>query len=99
MITPTPTAQESADRYIDRLAAACKRKGLVAEIIEPSTKIKIGTPNGHTLMAETISLRPDPNEALTWHWSWGTPICAADDIDFAVRSIFHVISDGASRSR
>jgi hypothetical protein len=93
MITPAPMARESADQYVDRLAAACKLKGLVTEIIEPSTKLKIGTLGGHALMAETISLRPDVSEALTWHWSWGAPICPADDIDYAVRSIFHVISD------
>jgi hypothetical protein len=94
MITPAPKARESADGYIDRLATACKLKGLVVEIIEPSTRLKISTPGGHALMAETISLRPDRGEVLTWHWSWGAPICAADDIDFAVRAIFRVISDG-----
>jgi hypothetical protein len=94
MTTPTSTARESADRYIDRLATACKLKGLVVEIIEPSTRLKISTPGGHALMAEMISLRPDRGEVLTWHWSWGAPICAADDIDLAVRAIFRVIADG-----
>jgi hypothetical protein len=93
MITSS-TARESADRYVDRLATACKLKGLVTEIIEPSTKLKIATPGGHALMAETVSLLPDKSETLTWHWSWGTPICAADDIDLAVRTISHVIADG-----
>jgi hypothetical protein len=93
MITPTPMARESADGYVDRLATACKIKGLVVEIVEPSTRLTISTPGGHALMAETVSLRPDKSETLTWHWSWGAPICAADEIDFAVRSIFHVIAD------
>ncbi|GAB2821071.1 hypothetical protein GCM10027176_26810 [Actinoallomurus bryophytorum] len=93
MITPTPEARESADRYVDRLVAACKLKGLVTEVIEPSTKLKIGALGGHALMAEVISLRPDENEALAWHWSWGGPICAAGDIEYAVTSILHVISD------
>lgn len=97
MTTPTSPARESADRYVDRLATACKLKGLVVEIVEPSTRLKIATPNGHALMAETISLRPDRSEALIWHWSWGTPICAAGDIDLAARSIFHVIAEGAVR--
>ena len=92
MITPAPEARESADRYVDRLVAACKLKGLVTEVIEPSTKLKIGALGGHALMAEIISLRPDEDEVLRWHWSWGAPICVAGDIEFAVRSILHVIS-------
>lgn len=90
MITPT----ENADRYVDRLATACKLKGLVVEIVEPSTKLTIRTPAGPALMAETVTLRPDKAETLTWYWSWGSPICPADDIEFAVRAIFHVIADG-----
>lgn len=95
MITQPPMARESADRYVDRLATACKLKGLLVEIVEPSTRLTISTPNGHAMMAETISLRPDRSEALNWHWSWGPPICAAGDIDLAARSIFHVIAEGA----
>lgn len=95
MITPPPMARESADRYVDRLATACKLKGLLVEIVEPSTRLKISTPNGHAMMAETISLLPDPGEALTWHWSWGSPICAASDIELAARAIFRVIAEGA----
>ena len=70
-----------------------KLKGLVTEVIEPSTKLKIGALGGHALMAEIISLRPDENEVLRWHWSWGAPICVAGDVEYAVRSILHVISD------
>jgi len=95
MITPPPMARESADRYVDRLATACRLKGLLVEIVEPSTRLKISTPNGPALMAETISLRPDRSETLTWHWSWGSPICAAGEIDLAARSIFRVIAEGA----
>jgi hypothetical protein len=94
MITPTPAARESADRYVDRLVAACKLKGLATEVTEPSTKLKIGALGGHALMAEIISLRSDEKEVLRWHLSWGAPICVAGDIEFAVRSILHVISEG-----
>lgn len=89
MITP----EENADRYVDRLATACKLKGLAVEIVEPSTRLTIRTPGGPALMAETVALRPDKAEMLTWYWSWGTPICPAGDIEFAVTAIFRVVAD------
>jgi hypothetical protein len=93
MITPTSAAQESADRLTERLHLACKRAGLLVEVIEPSTKLKICTPNGNEHMAETITLKPDEDEALTWFWSWGMPICPAEDIPRAVESLLHVIAE------
>lgn len=91
MSTP---ARESADRYIDRLATACRLKGLVVEIVEPSTRVKIRTPDGPALMDETVALLPDRSAALAWHWSWGTPICAAEDIERAAGAILHVVTGG-----
>ena len=93
MHTTTQTEHETADQYLRRLFDACTRAGLVAEIIEPSTKLRISTPNGNVRMAEVISLRPDAEEVLTWHWSWGAPMCRADDTDFAVRALTRVVAE------
>jgi hypothetical protein len=35
---------------------------------------------------------PDPDERLTWWWSWSEPICLAADIADAVRIIGHVVT-------
>jgi hypothetical protein len=88
----TPPAAESADQLISRLATMCGRAGLVADIIEPSTKIRISTPNGNEHLAETITLKPDADDVLMWWWSWGRPICPAYDIDFAVNSLARVVA-------
>jgi len=93
MITPTPAAQESADQLVHRLHLACERAGLLVEVVEPSTKLKICTPNGSEHMAETITLKPDDDEVLTWYWSWGMPICPAHDIQLAVKAILHVVAE------
>jgi hypothetical protein len=88
----TPPAAESADQLISRLARMCECAGLVASIVEPSTKLRISTPNGNEHLAETITLRPDADDVLMWWWSWGRPICPACDIDFAVSSLIRVVA-------
>ncbi len=90
----TSAARDSAERYVDRLAEACRLGGLVTEIVEPAAKLKIAAKGGPALMAEIVSLGVGADAGLTWHWSWGSPICAAGDIDLAVRSIRHVVSGG-----
>ncbi len=62
-------------------------------MIEPSTKLKICTPNGNERMAETITLKPDDDEVLTWYWSWDMPICPATDIRFALTAILRVVTE------
>jgi hypothetical protein len=84
---------ESADELISRLAATCRRTGLVADIVEPSTRIRVSTPNGNQHMAETITLKPDADDVLMWWWSWDRPICPAGEIDFAVRSLTRVVAE------
>jgi hypothetical protein len=88
-----PPARESADQLIARLAMMCGRAGLVTSIIEPSTKIRISTPNGNEHMAETITLKPDADNVLSWWWSWNMPICPANDIDFAVTALLRVVAE------
>jgi hypothetical protein len=43
-------------------------------------------------MAETVALRPDADEVLMWWWSWGTPICPAEQIDRAIELISQVVT-------
>lgn len=93
MATVTPKERESADQFVGRLSSACKRAGLLVEVIEPSTRLKISTPNGSDFMAETITLKADADGALMWWWSWDTPLCHADDIGFAVKAIMHVVTE------
>jgi hypothetical protein len=92
METSVSAARESADQLIARLAMMCQRAGLVTGIIEPSTRIRITTPNGNEHMAETITLKPNTENVLMWWWSWDMPICPADDIDFAVTALIRVVA-------
>jgi hypothetical protein len=43
-------------------------------------------------MAETVTLRPDADGVLMWWWSWGRPICPADQIDRAVELVSRVVT-------
>ncbi len=83
---------ESADELIKRLAVMCERQGLVTNVMEPSTRIKVFAPSGNAHLDEVVSLRPDGSEVLTWFWSWGEPICPATEIDRAVKRIENVVS-------
>lgn len=83
---------DPADKLIERLGTACKRAGLTGEVLEPSTKMKINTPDGNVRMAETVTLAPNADEVLMWWWSWGKPICPADQIDRAVDLISNVVA-------
>lgn len=83
---------ESADTFIERLAKGCEEAGLKATVFEPSTKIKIHTPNGNAYFDEMITLRPDAGEVLSWYWSWGEPICPADDLATAIAMIRKVVA-------
>ena len=97
-ITTAPR-EESADRIAERLAKACAEAGLKVTVVEPSTRITIHAPNGIEHLDETITLRPDAGEVLTWYWSWDSPahpapICPAHDIATAVRMVRHVVATG-----
>ena len=93
MDTNMPTAREGADQLIARLATMCGRAGLIADIVEPSTKVRVSTPNGNEHLAETISLRPDADNELMWWWSWERPICLANEIDYAVTALIRVVAE------
>jgi hypothetical protein len=83
---------ESADQIVQRLSDACRNAGLVVEILEPSTRIKVNPPDGNVRMAEIIRLAPNGDEVLMWWWSWGTPICPAGQIERAVDLIAGVVA-------
>ena len=83
---------EPADQIVERLSAACKRAGLTVEVLEPSTRIKINAPDGNVRMAETVTLAPNADESLMWWWSWGSPLCPADQIERAVELISNVVA-------
>jgi hypothetical protein len=92
MSITTPGPHESADKIIERMVTACKKADLTVEILEPSTKIKVNASDGNEHMAETVTLAPDGDEVLMWWWSWGKPICPADQIDRAVELLSNVVA-------
>lgn len=87
----TMTYAEAADRF-DALTTACANAGLRVEIVERPSKITVKAPGAHPYLAETITLRPNAEGVLTWHWSWGAPIAPAQNTDELVRLVTHVIS-------
>jgi hypothetical protein len=77
---------------MERMVAACEKAGLTIDVLEPSGKIKINASDGNEHLAETVALRPDADEVLMWWWSWGKPICPADQIDRAIELISRVVT-------
>src|SRR5262245_30138765 len=71
--------QEDVHELCRRLSMACGAAGLTAEEIAP-TRIRVGFP-GAGMLAEIIRCMPDASEQLHWWWSWGDPICPAEEID------------------
>jgi len=92
MSITTPAPNESADKIIERMVAACGEAGLTVQILEPSTKIKVNVADGNEHMAETVVLAPDRDEVLMWWWSWGKPICPAAQIGRAVELLANVVA-------
>jgi hypothetical protein len=81
--------EEDVHELCRRLSMACGEAGLTAEEIAP-TRIRVGFP-GAGMLAEIIRCMPDASERLHWWWSWGDPICVAEEIDKAVAMIVHVV--------
>ena len=75
----------------ERLAEECGKAGLDARVIAP-TRVRVSRPGAHSRLSETVRCMPDPDERLTWWWSWGEPICPAAQIPDAVRVIAHVVT-------
>lgn len=69
---PTPQPGEAAE-LVKRLGDALQRVGLLSTVVEPSTRLVVHAPDLDPLMDETVTLRPDADEVLTWYWSWSTP--------------------------
>jgi hypothetical protein len=81
--------------FTERLARECQKAGLTATVLGPA-RVHVSAPGAHARLAETVRCVPDAEERLTWHWSWGEPICPAADIAGAVRLIAHVVTPPAS---
>lgn len=82
----------TADAILTRLTRACVAAGLEAEIIEPNTKIRISKPGAHPRLAEIITLKPGPDDAMCFWWSWNAPCGSADDVGAAVQKISGVVT-------
>ncbi len=93
---PTEALRTSANELIKQLDNACKDQGLATDILEASTRIKVFAPSGNPAFDELVTLRPEVDEVLMWYWSWGSPICPADEIDWAAAQIANVV--GATRA-
>jgi hypothetical protein len=83
--------KQDTEKIMERMVAACEKAGLAIDVLEPAGKIKINASDGNARMAETVTLRPDGDDVLMWWWSWGRPMCPADQIDRAVELISRVV--------
>ena len=70
--TEEDTARQDVHELTRRLADACRRAGLNADVISP-TRVRVSRPGTHDRLAETVRCMPDGEERLTWWWSWGDP--------------------------
>ena len=86
--------REDVDAIAQRLAEDCSLAGLDVVLIAP-TRVKVSRPGAHDRLSETVRCMPDAQERLMWWWSWGEPICPADQIADAVKAIAHVVTPPA----
>jgi hypothetical protein len=84
--------KQDTEKIMELMVAACEKADLAIDVLEPGGKIKINASDGNERMAETVTLRPDADGVLMWWWSWGRPICPADQIDRAVELVFRVVT-------
>lgn len=85
-------AEPNADELLTCLDSALKRAGLRTDVIEPSTKLRVFSPDGNAYLDEIITLAPDKDEVLTWWYSWGTAIGPASNVSEITRSVMAVVS-------
>ncbi len=81
-----------------RLVDECARAGLNAALVAP-TRVRVSLPGAHDRLSETVRCMPDGQERLTWWWSWGEPICPADQIAGVVKIITRVVTPPVAESR
>ncbi len=80
-----------AHEVMGRFTAACKAAGLMTEIIERSTRVRVFQSAAHSSLAEVITLRPGHGNALYAFWSWGDAIGPMSDLDVLVKTIAYVV--------
>lgn len=86
------TTYETADQAVSTLEHSLKLAGVNAEVIEPSTRLKVFSPSGRASLDETITLRQNADEVLTWFWSWGPEIGPASEVALNVRKLKHAMA-------
>ncbi|MEV5705567.1 hypothetical protein [Actinoallomurus sp. NPDC052274] len=91
-----PYTAEDIYAYAKWLTQECQAAGLNAE--QYGAEILIHGANNH--LSERIICRPDDQNHIRWHWSWGVPIghvndsarlLAVDDIEELIRVISKVV--------
>lgn len=88
------TSREDVRNLSERLAKDCQELGLRTEILTPA-RVRVSDPSGHSRLTEVVRCMPsDRADDLMWWWSWGEPICHADDTARAAAAIAHVVSAG-----
>jgi hypothetical protein len=93
MAGPATDDELGADEYVRRLKRACERFGYLATILEPSTRLDVSLGDGRAFTHETVTLKPDGNNRLTWWWSWDKPMVPAEEITEAARRISSVLEE------
>jgi hypothetical protein len=74
-----------------QLAHECGQAGLTAEVLGHD-RVHVSAPGADRRFAETVRCALDQDGRLTWHWSWGEPICGGSEIGEAVRRIARVVA-------
>jgi hypothetical protein len=74
-----------------QLARECGKAGLTAKVVGHD-RVHVSAPGADRRLAETVRCALDQDDRLTWHWSWGEPICGGSEFAEAVRRIAHVVA-------
>jgi hypothetical protein len=83
---------------LDNLRTALDKAGFVAEIVQSrsvSPFLRVTNPNVAQL-GEAIQCgrHAAAGGALWFFWSWGEPMCPAQDVHRAAKELGHVVGDG-----
>lgn len=91
------TVAGKAVRHLHELNDALTQAGYQSKIEKPFSGppfVHVTSPTARQLSEEIRCNRRRPDDdALVFYWSWGEPICSADDIVRAVDRIANVVGD------
>ena len=85
------TRAADAHDVMTRFTAECKAAGLLTEIIEKPTRVRVSQPAAHNSLAEIITVRPGRGDELFAFWSWGAEIGPMSDLGSLVKIIAYVV--------